>query len=206
MKRIVSGLLVFAIYWSMFLPFAKLADAQSVAIGRERRMKDIPEGLTFHLSEGAKGAEKRVKNQLAPADPLTDAEAANLLKRLAGIKTAPDDQTEFAKRIGSLPAPKTGKQVPVKFPSDEQRGTPKVDPGNTLEVIRFSPEGEVSLAPDLSVTFSQPMVAITSQEEAAKYAPVELTPQVEGRWRWLGTKTLMFDTDKRFPMATKFTA
>ena len=69
-----------------------------------------------------------------------------------------------------------------------------------------SPEGEVSLAPDLSVTFSQPMVAVTSQEAAAQYAPVELTPQVEGRWRWLGTKTLMFDTDKRFPMATKFTA
>jgi len=56
------------------------------------------------------------------------------------------------------------------------------------------------------VTFSQPMVAVTSQEEAAKYAPVELSPQVEGRWRWLGTRTLMFDTTKRFPMATKFTA
>ncbi len=73
-------------------------------------------------------------------------------------------------------------------------------------MIRFSPEGEIPLAPDLSVTFSQPMVAVTSQDEAAKYAPVELTPQVEGRWRWLGTKTLMFDTTKRFPMATKFTA
>ena len=36
--------------------------------------------------------------------------------------------------------------------------------------------------------------------------PVELSPQVEGNWRWLGTKTLMFDTTKRFPMATKFTA
>jgi len=35
---------------------------------------------------------------------------------------------------------------------------------------------------------------------------VELTPQVEGKWRWLGTKTLMFDTTKRFPMATKFSS
>lgn len=73
-------------------------------------------------------------------------------------------------------------------------------------MLRFSPEGEVGLAPDLSVTFSQPMVAVTSQEEAATVVPVELAPSVEGRWRWLGTKTLMFDTDKRFPMATKFTA
>ena len=72
-------------------------------------------------------------------------------------------------------------------------------------MIRYSPDGEVKLAPDLNVTFSQPMVAVTSQEQAAQYAPVELSPQVEGRWRWLGTKTLMFDTTKRFPMATKFT-
>lgn len=169
-------------------------------------MKDVPEGLTFRLSEGAAGAEARVKQQLANADPLSDDAASDLLKRLPAIKTAPDDSTEFAKRIGTLPAPKTGKQMPVKFPSDEDRGTPKVNPGTTLEVIRFSPEGEISLAPDLSITFSQPMVAVTSQEEAAKYAPVELSPQVEGRWRWLGTRTLMFDTDKRFPMATKFTA
>ena len=206
MKRTVSGLLVFAIYWSMFLPFAQLADAQTVAKARNERMKDIAEGLTFRLSEGAEGAEARSKQQLASADPLSADQAGDLLKRLPAIKSDVNDQTEFAKRIGSLPAPKTGKQIAVKFPADENRGTPKVDPGTSLEVIRFSPEGEISLAPDLSVTFSQPMVAVTSQDEAAKYAPVELTPQVEGRWRWLGTKTLMFDTDKRFPMATKFTA
>src|SRR5205085_5123680 len=94
-----------------------------------------------------------------------------------------------------------------KFPSDDMRGTPKIDTnGQTLQVVRYSPQGEIPLAPDLSVTFSQPMVAVTSQEQATQYAPVELSPQVEGRWRWLGTKTLMFDTTKRFPMATKFTA
>src|SRR5207248_9108421 len=93
------------------------------------------------------------------------------------------------------------------LPSDEMRAAPSVDmSGRTLQVLRYSPEGEVTLAPDLSVTFSQPMVAVGSQEQAAEYAPVELSPQVPGRWRWLGTKTLMFDTDKRFPMATKFTA
>ncbi|MEO6335174.1 MAG: Ig-like domain-containing protein, partial [Pyrinomonadaceae bacterium] len=206
MKRIVSGLLVFAIYWSMFIPFASLVEAQSVIPPRNNRMKDVPEGLTFSLSNGTDGAETRLKQQLAPADPLSAGDAANLLKRLPEIKPEADDRADFAKRLGTLPAPKTGKQIPVRFPSEEGRGTPKVTPGTSLEVIRYSPEGEISLAPDLSVTFSQPMVAVTSQEEAAKYAPVEVSPQVEGRWRWLGTKTLMFDTDKRFPMATKFTA
>src|SRR5688572_15714946 len=206
MKRIISGLCLLAVYWSMFVPFARHANAQNAIDALRKRMNEQPAGLTFRLSEGAEGADARVKQQIGAADPLSNDEAANLLKRLPSIKSEGDDATDFAKRVGTLPAPKTGTQIPVKFPSDEQRGTPKVDPGTALDVIRFSPEGEVSLAPDLSVTFSQPMVAVTSQERAAEYAPVELTPQVEGRWRWLGTKTLMFDTDKRFPMATRFTA
>ena len=49
------------------------------------------------------------------------------------------------------------------------------------------------------------MVAVTSQEQAAQPFP-SVSPQPEGNWRWLGTKTLMFDTKNRFPMATKFTA
>jgi hypothetical protein len=182
MKRIVTGFLVFAVYWSMFLPLARRADGQGISLARNNRMKDIAEGLTFRLSEGGEDAASRVKQQLAAADTLSSETAANILKRLPPIKSANDDETEFAKRVGTLPAPKTGTKIPVKFPSEEQRGTPKVDPGTSLEVVRFSPEGEVSLAPDLSVTFSQPMVAVTSQEQAAEYAPVELTPQVEGRW------------------------
>jgi hypothetical protein len=173
----------------------------------ELRLRDVPSGLKFRLSEGVEGAEKREKPPLASTDPLSQGDATSLLKRIPEIKPDKDDQTEFAKRAGTLPAPKTGNRIPVKFPSDDQRGTPKIDTsGQTLQVLRFSPEGEINLAPDLSVTFSRPMVAVTSQEQAAQYAPVELSPQVEGRWRWLGTKTLMFDTDKRFPMATKFTA
>ena len=129
-----------------------------------------------------------------------------MLKRIPAVKEQTDDKTDFAKRVGSFPAPKTGKMIPVKFPADNQRGTPKLNLGNTLEVIRFSPEGEINLAPDLSVTFSQPMVAVTSQEQAAQVVPVQLTPQTIGKWRWLGTKTLMFDAAKRLPMATKFTA
>ncbi len=200
-------MLLIAIYLGYIAPASLIANGQVIGKAMEQRMKDTPDGLKFRLSEGVEGAEARVKQPLPSTDPLSDGDANSLLKRIPEIKPAADDQTDFAKRIGTLPAPKTGNKIPVKFPSDEMRGAPKVDTsGQTLQVIRYSPEGEIPLAPDLSVTFSQPMVAVTSQEEAAKYAPVELTPQVEGRWRWLGTKTLMFDTTKRFPMATKFTA
>ena len=169
MRKLVSGLLLFAIYMSSFMPFASRANAQNVAKARENRMKDLPAGLKFRLSEGAEGAETRVKQPLANTDPLSEGSAENILKRLPQIKADPDDQTDFAKRVGSLPAPKTGKQIPVKFPASDQINPPNVDPSKqALEVIRFSPEGEVPLAPDLSVTFSQPMVAVTSQDEAAK--------------------------------------
>jgi uncharacterized protein YfaS (alpha-2-macroglobulin family) len=207
MRKAISWVVLFAVCVSAIVPFGITAEAQVIGKARENKMKDIQPGLKFRLSEGAEGAETREKQTLPPTDPLSESDAAKLLKRLPEIKAQADDQTDFAKRAGSLPAPKTGKQIPVKFPSDEQRGTPKINVDNQkLEVIRYSPEGEISLAPDLSVTFSQPMVAVTSQEEAAATVPVELSPQVEGKWRWLGTKTLMFDTTKRFPMATKFTA
>ncbi len=200
-------MLLIAVYLGYIAPVSLVANGQVLGKAMEQRMKDTPEGLKFRLSEGVEGAETREKQQLPPTDPLSEADANGLLKRIPEIKPVSDDKTDFAKRIGTLPAPKTGNRINVKFPSGEQRTPPNVDPAKqALEVLRFSPEGEIPLAPDLSVTFSQPMVAVTSQEDAAKFAPVELSPQVEGRWRWLGTKTLMFDTTKRFPMATKFTA
>ncbi|MGB7203291.1 MAG: alpha-2-macroglobulin family protein [Pyrinomonadaceae bacterium] len=207
MKKFTAWTILFAIYFGQIVPYYLVVNGQVIGKAMDQKLQDKPNGLKFRLSEGQEGAEKRVKQPLAATDPLSESDAKNLLKRIPEIKPDTSDQTDFAKRAGTLPAPKTGNKIPVKFPSDEMRGTPKIDTsGQTLQVVRFSPEGEVPLAPDLSVTFSQPMVAVTSQEDAAKYAPVELTPQVEGRWRWLGTKTLMFDTDKRFPMATKFTA
>ena len=206
MKQILTGFITTAIFWSMFTPFVLEANAQAIGRARNTRMNDVENGLKFRLSEGSEGAETRDVQPQATADPISDGDTGKLLNRLPAIKSDPDDQTDFAKRAGTLPAPKTGEKVPVKFPAAEQTAPPENQSGNALSVLRFSPEGEVPLAPDLSVTFSHPMVAVTSQEEAAKYAPVELSPQVEGRWRWLGTRTLMFDTDKRFPMATKFTA
>ena len=203
MKKLIAWMVLWTIYVGAFAPFA--VQGQIIGKAMENKLQNVPPGLQFRLSEGQEGAEKRVKETLPTTDPLTSAQSDGLLKRLPAIKADPDDQAEFKKRLGTLPAPKTGNRIPIKFPADDQRGTPKVDPGTTLDVIRYSPEGQVTLAPDLNVTFSQPMVAVTSQEQASQYAPVELSPQVDGRWRWLGTKTLMFDTTKRFPMATKFT-
>jgi hypothetical protein len=45
----------------------------------------------------------------------------SLLGRLPAIKSDPDDRPDFAKRVGTLPAPKTGNKIPVKFPAADQR-------------------------------------------------------------------------------------
>ena len=209
MKQLITGALIFTIYLGAIAPFSTKAQAvrgKSRQIIQTNMNQVTTNGLQFRLSEGAEGAETREVQPSVKADPLSEGETSNLLKRVPAIKEQTDDKTDFAKRAGSLPPPKTGKTINVKFPSDEQRGTPKISVGQTLEVVRFSPEGEIPLAPDLSVTFSQPMIAVTSQEQASASVPIQLTPQAEGKWRWLGTKTLMFDTTKRFPMATKFTA
>ncbi|MBA2494033.1 MAG: hypothetical protein H0V31_04980, partial [Acidobacteria bacterium] len=206
MKQLTSLILIFTIYCGLLAPLSLKAQMIHGKTQKTNMNQSLPNGLQFHLSEGAEGAENRQKTPSVKGDALSDAETSNLLERIPPIKSATDDKSDFAKRAGSLPAPKTGKIVPVKFPADDRRETPKVNNNQILEVIRFSPTGEVSLAPDLNVTFSQPIVAVTSQEQAARTVPVELSPMPEGRWRWLGTKTLMFDAAKRFPMATHFTA
>ena len=78
-----------------------------------------------------------------------------------------------------------------------------------LAVLRYSPDGDVPLAPQLSVTFNQPMVPLSSHQELSQEdVPVKLSPAVPGRWRWVGTKTLLFEAEvdgvDRMPMATEY--
>jgi uncharacterized protein YfaS (alpha-2-macroglobulin family) len=163
------------------------------------------QGLQFRLSEGREQPEKTSSAPPAQAAPLSEADTETVLNRLKPIKTDPADQQEFAFRDRSLPPPLTGKLIKDAFPPPDQPGTPDTGAAGPLEVLRYAPEGEVPLAPHLSVTFSQPMVAVTSVEDlAAANVPVRLKPQPAGKWRWIGTKTLLFVPDGRFPMATDY--
>ena len=114
----------------------------------------------------------------------------------------------FNRPAQSLLPPRTGKTVDQPFPAGPDITAPEIDPG-PLEVLRVQPEGEVGLAPYLSITFNQPMVPLATVEQLDDFdVPVEMTPPLPGRWQWIGTRTLRFEHDQeifdRLPMATTY--
>jgi uncharacterized protein YfaS (alpha-2-macroglobulin family) len=168
------------------------------------------DGLQFRLSEGTPPVER--PTPVAPPPVITrmsDTAASRLLARLPALRPEPSETVSFQLRERSLPPPAIGKVLDAAF-QPLLPSTPPVTASvaTPLEVLRVAPEGEVELAPLLSITFSLPMVAVSSQEEAAAVVPVTLSPQPAGKWRWLGAQTLIFQPDAeggRLPMATEYT-
>ena len=174
--------------------------------GKVLLVKPSGPGLEMRLSEGKSGKPAIDRAKLAPAKKLADPEVAKLLSRSKPLVADAADQQAFALRPSSQPAPRTGEVVKTTFPADPSTLLPPKanDAGKDLTVLRFMPEGKVPLAPELSVTFSQPMIAVTSQDDAAKVQPVKITPTPKGRWRWIGTRTILFDPEVRFPQSTTY--
>lgn len=193
------------------------APAQNPARLADPPAADDPTGLLFRLSEGSPetGGDEGEKPGQAKLTPLSQEQLTALLKRLPEFKAKPLS-TDFALREKSLPPPRTGDNVLSAWPPPPATGgAPDPAAEAELEVVRHAPEGEVPVAPQLSVTFNQPMVAVTSHEELAKLEPpVKLTPEPPGHWRWVGTRTILFDPrgqvsqdstqEARFPMATEY--
>jgi uncharacterized protein YfaS (alpha-2-macroglobulin family) len=166
-------------------------------------------GLQFRLSDGTPPVEK--PTPVAPPPVIThlsDAAANRLLSRLPALCPEPSEAVSFQLRERSLPPPTIGKTIDAAFlPPGPSTPPVTATVATPLEVLRVAPDGEVELAPALSITFSLPMVALSSQEEAAAVVPVTLSPQPAGKWRWLGAQTLIFQPAAeggRLPMATEY--
>ena len=161
-------------------------------------------GLEFRLSEGTESGAPPALVARPPAEPLPDADARRVLDRLPPLAALPREEP-FAIRDGSLPPPRAGRSVRAAFPPAEEAARPDAAATGPLEVLRRMPEGDVPLAPHLSITFSQPMVALDSHAGLSREAvPARLSPQPPGEWRWVGTRTLVFEPVGRFPMATDY--
>ena len=165
----------------------------------------------FALSEGQPDWDAgEARPPLAQTTPLTQLQIQSLLNRLPPFQVEEGDVEQMRLPDEVLPPPRPGEEVELPFPPP-QAGIPAADYADLpLSVLRYSPEGDVPLAPQLSITFNQPMVPLSSHLELAQEdVPAQLSPSIPGHWRWVGTKTLLFEADvdgvDRMPMATEFT-
>ncbi len=161
------------------------------------------------LSEGQPQPAALQPITVLTGDPLPDPLVQQLLSRLPALPTAEGDQQTFNRPVESLPQPIPGNIIPQPFPPLEVSPTPEQAHSGPLKVLRYSPEGEIPIAPFVSITFDQPMVPLGTLKDLAEAdVPVRIQPALPGTWRWLGTRTLTFQADSklidRLPKATQY--
>lgn len=165
--------------------------------------------FNIRLSEGEQQNESLEPLPVAIGEPLSEDEINRILARLAELPQASATQTDFQLPDEVLPPPRPGETIAQPFPPDPQSSGPAEVDSGPLEVLRYSPEGEIPMAPFINITFNQPMVPLgTLAQLAEQDVPARIEPPLSGTWRWLGTQTLSFHYDSdlidRLPMATEF--
>ncbi len=81
-------------------------------------------------------------------------------------------------------------------------------PGPLL-IVQRTPDGRTEsryAVRAITVTFNQPMVALSDNEAMGTLCPIRLEPPVPGRCRWRGTNTLTFEPATPLPPASRFRA
>ena len=167
-----------------------------------------PYDLNIQLSAGQAGGETSAPLALGTGEPLSGEEAAQLLGRIPPLPTG-GEQVDFKPPQDLLPPPRPGETIQDLFPPANAERPPVGIDNGPLRVLRYAPQGEIPIAPVISITFNQPMVPLgTVGDLAAKDAPVQIEPALPGTWRWLGTRTLTFEYDSaqidRLPKATEY--
>jgi alpha-2-macroglobulin len=161
------------------------------------------------LSEGVQQVQTPQPVRVVYGDPLSETRIQSILGRLPKLEQEPEDQVDFRLAQDPIPPPRPGETITDPFPPAEDPLRPSQVESGPLQVLRYSPEGEIGLAPLISITFNQPMVALATLDQlAAADVPVTIEPNLPGTWRWLGTKTLTFEYESdlidRLPKATEY--
>ncbi|HWR65203.1 MAG TPA: Ig-like domain-containing protein [Bellilinea sp.] len=189
-------------------PMPYTINSENGPAGESSTGKDY--NLIVGLSAGQAQQATPVPLPVVTGEPLTDEEIAGIFERLPNLPVSSSDQTEFKFPVELLPPPRPGTTIQQQFPFFDVVPTPEIASSEPLQVLRFAPEGEIPLAPFVSITFSQAMVPLGTLTDLADEAvAVTIDPPLPGTWRWLGTKTLTFEYDSdlidRLPKATAYT-
>ena len=171
-------------------------------------------GVRLRLGDAdpaAAGGDADAGPPVLAGEPLDDATVARHLDRLPPLGADAAATTTFAVRAGPQPPAIPGDTIAVAFPSQSDTAAPPPDAASStapLAVLRVQPEGDVPIASQVAVTFNRPFVDLTGNRDLdAVASPVRLSPQPKGKWRWVGTQTVLFEPEGgHMPMATAYTA
>lgn len=168
---------------------------------------DLPNGLRMSVREAPDSSPSIAHERQVAGEPLSEAAIDAIYERVEALPEPLASQVDFALRSSSKPAPRAGQALEQEFPPQETSSSlPGLVSAKNLSLQRYQPEGDVELAPKVSLTFSQSVVPLTGHHDASKIVPARISPALEGTWRWVGTQTAIFDPqDGRFPMASEFT-
>jgi len=172
----------------------------------------VPVGLKLSAGHAQHPAPPAV---VADGQPLGGDQVAAILGRLPAWTGQAHLTQPFRWPTQTTPAPKAGKTVDLAFPGPQApggssgRGKPTVSPAVPLQVLRAQPQGAVTIAPFVSITFNQPMVPLATVGQLSTVKiPVTMSPRLPGSWQWIGTNTVRFAADfkdfDRLPMATEY--
>ncbi|HET8591620.1 MAG TPA: alpha-2-macroglobulin family protein [Nakamurella sp.] len=168
----------------------------------------------FSIRAGTPPAHAAPGTRVVSGKPLPPNAIAQILDRLPAWSGAAGLATDYRWPAQSLTKPPAGTTVHQTFPgpgdSQNPPTTPPPTPTGPLHVLRMQPQGDVAVAPFVSITFDQPMVPVsTVGQQSAAAVPARISPAVPGHWDWIGTSTLRFTAEStevdRLPMATRFT-
>lgn len=78
--------------------------------------------------------------------------------------------------------------------------------GNKITVTSFSPQGEINTLQTFTIRFSEDIVNQDMVDEWVDGEFISFSPEIEGKYKWVGTSTLLFSPDKALMPATAYTA
>ena len=113
----------------------------------------------------------------------------------AGLDALGDDEEQpFTFRQGPRPPADVSERVKLSFPPPKSAGKVQKPRAPELRVLRYQPTGKDGLIGAVTATFNQPMVPVATLDELRAHdPPLVISPKVEGRFRWLGTRTVTFE-------------
>ena len=209
MRRAKKPLVLLILLLCCFACNIKGPDVEAKPGDRGDASQEEPEKtpLKLVLREGSPVDGSAPDEKLAEGVPLSPDRVAQLLQMFSEPLEVEKDKPEFLKRPSSKPAPRTAAAQEMPFPPTQDGGEAPDVSSQDLKVLSVSPQGTLDRAPRLSISFNNPMIAVSDPSSDEKGDPLGITiePRPAGKWRWIGTQTLIFEPEgAEFPRATEY--